>query len=445
MAYGGRGGGKSHAFANLVLLRCLQERTRVVCIREVQNSIKESVKQLITDKIVQNKLEEVFDVLDTEIRGANGSLIIFKGMQSYNAANIKSLEGYDVCWVEEASNISHLSWRLLRPTIRKPGSEIWVSYNPVFDTDAVDAFFRGPHPPNDATIIEINWNDNPFFTDAMRDEMQRDFAADPEMAEHVWNGGYQVISEGAYYARDIALAEKEGRIAPVDYDPQFPVYSSWDIGVDDYTSVWLWQEYDQRVYVLDFYEVSGDGAQQVVEAFLPELNPDIDAAAAQLIVLGRKKPFEYGRHFLPHDVKNREWGSGARSRIEILMALGVKPIKRGVSQDPADRIAATRRLLPHVVFNRSERVEKGLRHLRRYSRKWNETLGSYTTPLHDEHSHAADAFGEFAMNCAISKPKTDKRDVPKELAWEATDGGRRIKSNMSISDYLKKKEREAQW
>ena len=172
------------------------------------------------------------------------------------------------------------------------------------------------------------------------------------MAEHVWEGGYLIISEGSYYARDIALADREGRIVPIDYDPNYPVYTSWDIGVHDYTSVWVFQEYDDKVYALDFYEASGDGAEQIVEAFLPELNPDLDAAAAQLIVLGRKKPFEYGRHFLPHDVKNREWGSGARSRIEILMSLGVKPIKRGVAQNPADRIAATRRLLPHVVFNR---------------------------------------------------------------------------------------------
>ena len=123
-AYGGRGGAKSHFFAEMGLIRCLQAPTRMVCIREVQNSIKDSVKQLMTDKITSMGLESYFDVMQDEIRGKNGSLIVFKGMQSYNAANIKSLEGFDISWVEEAQTFSQHSLDLLRPTIRKPGSEL---------------------------------------------------------------------------------------------------------------------------------------------------------------------------------------------------------------------------------------------------------------------------------------------------------------------------------
>src|SRR5262245_53171277 len=156
-AYGGRGGAKSHFFAEQLVVRCFSETTRAVCIREVQNSIRESVRQLIVDKIRHFGLESFFAILESEIRGCYGSLVIFKGMQSYNAGNIKSLEGFDLAWVEEAQDLSEQSLRLLRPTIRKEGSEIWFSWNPRYETDAVDRFFRGGKPRDDALLVEVNW------------------------------------------------------------------------------------------------------------------------------------------------------------------------------------------------------------------------------------------------------------------------------------------------
>ncbi|MGE0239980.1 MAG: phage terminase large subunit, partial [Parvibaculaceae bacterium] len=129
-AYGGRGGAKSHFFAEQLVLRCLARTTRAVCIREVQNSIRESVRQLLVDKIRHFGLGGFFTVLEPEIRGRNGSLIIFKGMQSFNAGNIKSLEGCVIAWVEEAQTLSVDSLRLLRPTFRKAGSVFWFSWNP---------------------------------------------------------------------------------------------------------------------------------------------------------------------------------------------------------------------------------------------------------------------------------------------------------------------------
>jgi len=154
------------------VLCCYARPRRAVCIREVQNSIKESVRQLIIDKIGKFDLGAFFTILDSEIRGKNGSLIIFKGMQSYNSENIKSLEGYDIAWVEEAQNLSDTSLRLLRPTIRKPGSELWFSWNPRYETDAVDRFFRGGAHRKDAVVVAVNWNDNPWFPDVLRQEMQ---------------------------------------------------------------------------------------------------------------------------------------------------------------------------------------------------------------------------------------------------------------------------------
>ena len=159
-AYGGRGGAKSHFFAEQAILKCYQQPTRIVCIREVQNSIKDSVRQLLIDKIAKLGLEREFDPVETEIRGPEGSLIIFKGMQSYNADNIKSLEAYDIAWIEEAQTLSQHSLDLLRPTIRKEGSELWFSWNPRYKTDPVDAFFR-KHPPEEAVSVMVNWRRGP--------------------------------------------------------------------------------------------------------------------------------------------------------------------------------------------------------------------------------------------------------------------------------------------
>lgn len=414
-AYGGRGGAKSHFFAEELILRCYERKSRAACIREVQATIKDSVRQLLIDKIQKLDLGWFFDVLDGEIRGHNGSLIIFKGMQTYNAENIKSLEDFDISWVEEAQTFSDKSLRLLRPTIRKDGSEIWFSWNPRHDTDAVDKFFRGGSKRENAIVCPVNWNDNPWFGGVLIEEKAQDFADDPEMAEHVWNGGYEIITEGSYYAKHIAAAEKAGRVGYFPYDPALPVYTSWDIGVDDYTAIWFWQIREgPRVRVIDYYEASGLGADDILIEALPEYTEDLQDRVAKMIEIGRDVPFTYQRHFLPHDVGSREWGAGAKTRIETLVSLGMPltSIQRGVAQDPEERINALRRLLPIVEFLQSKRVMLGLSRLRRYSRKRNEALGTYLGPLHDENSHGADAAGEFAVNCGIVVPRAPPKPKP---------------------------------
>lgn len=418
--HGGRGGQKSHFFAEKAVLRNYERPCKGVCIREVQESIKDSVKALIEAKIQKLGLGGFFEVTRDEIRGLNGSLMIFKGMQSYNAENIKSLEGFDWAWVEEAQTLSAVSLRMLRPTIRKEGSEIWFSWNPRYDTDAVDQFLRGPNKPKDAIVVEVNWNDNPWFPEVLRQEKDNDYANDPEMAEHVWGGGYEIISEGSYYGRLLADAEREGRIGNFPASPNASILTSWDIGVDDYTAVWFWEKDGLRATAVDYYEVSGDGADDIVAACMPEvfippklnerwLEWDREKALADL---GRARPFKYGTAFLPHDIKFREWGAGARSRIESLSACGVRNIAKGAAANPADRIQAVRRILPILRFNNTPRVQVGLKRLRRYRRKFNDQLQTYTTPEHDEASHGADAAGEFAINCGIypvpeqPKPRT---------------------------------------
>ena len=415
-AHGGRGGAKSHFFAEQLVLRAYAKRTRAVCIREVQNSIKESVRQLIVDKINKFGMQDAFQIFESEIKCPHGGLIIFKGMQAYNAANIKSLEDYDIAWVEEAQTLSAVSWRMLRPTIRKTGSEIWCSWNPRHDTDPIDEFFRGPNKPEDAICIEVNHRDNPWFPSVLKDEMRRDFAADPEMAEHVWNGGYEIITEGSYYARLIADAEREGRVGDFPYDPQKPVHSSWDLGIDDYTSIWFWQDDGIEATVIDFYETSGDGLDAIVAASMPEYLTDRDEQLRRMTLLGRMKPYRYGRHYLPHDIRMREIGAGARSRVQSLELLGVTNINKGVPAKPDDRVQAVRALLPFVKFNATPRVLFGLKRMRNYCRRYNDSLGTYVGPLHDENSHAADAFGEYAVNNPLlPKEPIVKPDPVQEL------------------------------
>lgn len=416
--YGGRGSGKSHFFAELLIARCLRGRTRAVCIREVQNTLKESVHQLLSMKIREHGLEGMFEILESEIRAPYGGLIIFKGMQSYNAGNIKSLEDYDIAWVEEAHLFSKRSLTTLRPTIRAEGSELWFSWNPENEDDPVDAFFRGETPPNEAIIIPVNWKDNPWFPSVLKREMAEDYAKDEELARHVWGGDYLMVSEASYYGRWVHKAEEEGRIKPLRLLPWKPIITSWDIGVDDYTAIWFWQEDGVNAYVHDFYETQGDGAEQIIRDALQPKNA------------------MNGPHYFPHDVAVREWGAGARSRRATLAELGVYDIRTGKATNPEHRIEATRKLLPITYFNDTKSVRIGLSHLRRYSRKRNEQMGVWQGPLHDEHSHAADAFGEFAVNGPIYLDKVAAKKEPEFEVESAPEPG--VIATVSMKDLMPK-------
>ena len=400
-AYGGRGGTKSTFYAELLILTCFSKKTRAACIREVQVTIKDSVRQLLVDKIQKFKLGGFFTVTEREISGNNGSLIVFRGMQSYNAENIKSLEDFDIAWVEEAQTLSSHSLKLLRPTIRKESSELWFSWNPRHDTDAVDAFFRGGSQRRGMISVEVNHTDNPWFPEVLKIEMEDDYQDDPEMADHVWGGGYQIITEGSYYARHMLKAEQDGHVGYFPYIPELPVHTAWDIGVDDYSAVWFIQEDGLEARILDYYELSGGGIEDIVNDTFPELNPDPALSVAGLVEIGREFPYEYGTHFMPHDIMVREWGRGAKTRYQTAQEWGLKPINKGVAVGPIERINAVRALFPQLRFNDTKRVRHGMKRINRYHRKWNDSMQSYTTPAHDENSHGADALGEFAVNCSI--------------------------------------------
>ena len=214
-AYGGRGSGKSHHFAEKVIQAALTSPKRIVCIREVQKSIKESVKRLLEDKIKALDVGSYFQVLDREIRATNGSLIIFQGMQDHTAESIKSLEGYDIAWVEEAQSLSTRSLRLLRPTIRKEGSELWFTWNPMSADDPIDAFLRGDNVPPDSKVVQANWSDNPWFPVELERERVFDLKYNSATYDHVWEGAYLVNTDAQVFA---------GKYRVDDFDVQ----DTWD-------------------------------------------------------------------------------------------------------------------------------------------------------------------------------------------------------------------------
>lgn len=381
-AYGGRGGAKSHFYAEQIILRAFSTPTRIVCIREVQNSIKDSVKQLLTDKIAKFGLEAEFEVLETEIRcTANGSLIIFKGMQSYNAANIKSLEAYDIAWVEEAQTLSQASLDMLRPTMRKEGSELWFSWNPRYKTDPVDQFFR-KRPPANSIAVAINWMDNPWFKETpLYQDMLDDFAADPDKAEHVWNGAYGA-GQGAILAKWVNKAERDGRInTGVVFDPDgTDVEFSSDIGFHDTASWWCWQRKIKGYSLLGYVGASGMDADD----WAPELEGKLKEWGIPLNRLGKI--------WLPPDARAKTFQSKRTTVERFIGKFGVKKIGVIPGSKKADQISAARDIIDNCEFHK-DRCEDGLDGLGAWEFEWNEDNNVFSRePLHNWASHPGDSF-----------------------------------------------------
>lgn len=227
-AHGGRGSGKSHFFAEAMIeAHIMDPASRSVCVREVQRSLAQSVKRLLELKIEAMNAGAYFEVQEAVIKSRRGDgMILFQGMQNHTSDSIKSLEGYDRAWVEEAQSLSQRSLDLLRPTIRKPGSELWFTWNPSSADDPIDQLLRGPNPPPDATVVEVNWQDNPWFPDVLRAEMEYDRKRDPDKYAHVWAGGYLAHSNARVF-RNWRVEEFE---APAD--AMFRFGADWGFASD---------------------------------------------------------------------------------------------------------------------------------------------------------------------------------------------------------------------
>lgn len=249
--WGGRGSGKSHFFAEQLIEEATCVHIRAACLRETQNSIKDSSKQLLEDKIDALGVRSLFDSTDTEIRGPNDSLFIFKGLQNHTAQSIKSLEGFNRAWVDEAQSISRRSFDILTPTFRTPGAEIRFSWNPDRADDPVDAFFRQHADTADASVICVraNFSDNPWFPDGLREDMERDRARDPDKYAHIWLGEYRRNSEARVF-HNWRIGKLE---IPANARPYFG--ADWGFANDPTVLVrcWVWDRtlyVDREVYAL---------------------------------------------------------------------------------------------------------------------------------------------------------------------------------------------------
>ena len=241
-AWGGRGSGKSHFFADLWLDESVREKLDFVCIREVQKDLQHSVKRLLELKIEAFNAGYYFDVQDKKIDSKLGGLTIFQGMQDHTAESIKSLEDFDRAWVEEAQALSQRSLDLLRPTIRKPGSQLWFGWNPKQETDPVDALLRGENPPPGAVVVKATFSDNPWFPEELRKEMEYDRLRDPEKFQHIWLGGYETNSETRVF-RNWKVEEFE-----VDKQAVKRQGADWGYSIDPTTLVQCYIE-GRKLYV----------------------------------------------------------------------------------------------------------------------------------------------------------------------------------------------------
>jgi len=372
--WGGRGSGKSWTFATVLVARAASQPLRILCCRESMVSIRESVHELIAQRIAAMGLQDQFSVGETSISHPNGSEFLYAGLRQ-NVAKVRSLEGIDVCWCEEADTILNRSWEVLTPTVRKDGSEVWISFNPQLETDATYQRFV-VNPPRDSVVRHVSWKDNPWFPSTLRAEMEELRERDPDAFQHVYGGHCRYTLDGAIYARELREAQEEGRICSVPYDPIKPVSIYLDLGYHDQTAIWFAQHIAGELRLIDYVEDS----QRVFNSYLQQL---------------QSKPYVYDTMWLPHDAKAKELRTG-RSIEEIARAAGWRV--RIVSKlSVADGINAARTLFPTMWFDRAACAD-GLQALRHYRYEVDAQTGQFSrSPLHDAASHGADALRACAV------------------------------------------------
>lgn len=365
---GGRDSAKSHSAVKAAIARCISARERVVCTREVQKSLADSLHQLICDQISFLGVRDFFDVRQNYIAGPHESQFSFHGLSNQTAGSIKSLEGATIALIEEGQTVSARSLDILVPTIRAENSEIWACWNPEMETDAIDQRLV-VNCPDDAIVEHVNYTDNPWASKALdsdREQMQR---TDPEKFAHVYLGQYRPAVEGAIYYNEVSALKANGRLTNVPYDPLLKVHWIWDLGYNDYMSILGVQRMASEVRVIAYIE----DRLRTYDSYSQEL-----------------KDFKWnnGKLWIPHDGKARSAESG-RNAQQILEALGwtVEIVPDvGIEQG----IKLTRMLFPRLYVDKT-RAGEWMTRMGRYRRHVNKTTGTGSAPVHDEHSHGADA------------------------------------------------------
>ena len=417
-AYGGRGSGKSHFFAELVLEDALRFPGDygigmcMVCIREVQRDLKHSAKKLIEDKLLKHNLAagQGFKIFKDSIVTPGDGIIIFQGMQDHNADSIKSLEAFHRSYTEEAHTLSARSLELLRPTMRwedvdRGGeAELWFAWNPDNRRDAVDDMFRNGTPPTGSVCVNANWQDNRWFPNVLETERQDCLNNEPDQYAHVWGGDYVGIRKGAYFARQMAIAQKEGRIGHVSPDPYLPVRVYCDIGgtgkKSDAFVMWIVQFVSREIRVLDYYEAVG----QEFKDHLGWLRDNSYGPKEAEI----KLPHDGATHDKVFRVSYESAFKSAGYKVRVIPNQGT-----GAA---AERIREVRKMFPMMYFDK-DKCASGLEALSNYHEKWDQLRDVGLGPNHNWASHGSDAFGLMCIayeepRAGIVQPITVTRALP---------------------------------
>lgn len=392
IAYGGRGGAKSWSVAQLLLVMGMERKLRILCARELQKSIDQSVHQLLSDSINRLGLQDFYTVQRSKIIGINGTEFGFCGLK-HNPTELKSYEGADICWVEEAQAVSSASWKILIPTIRKEGSEIWLTFNPDLEEDITYQRFV-VNPPSNSYVVKINWSDNihrPRTLDEERlDLMKRDY----DEYLHVWEGHCRQTLEGAVYANEIRLATSEDRITKVPHDPMFPVHCFFDLGWADHTTIWFAQFVGMEFRLINYYQDN----QKPISDYLQHM---------------QSLKYTYGQVWLPHDAKAKQLGTG-KSIQEIVEAAGFR-VEITPKLSVVDGINASRMIFQNCYFDRDNCAD-GIQCLRHYRYDVDPDTKQFSNkPVHDIYSHGADGFRYFAI-AASQKRGIRQNKTPPRMA-----------------------------
>lgn len=391
--YGGRAGIKSWSVARALLVLARARRLRIGCARETMKSIEDSVHQLLQDQIASMEFGDFFQPQKKLIRALNGSTFSYHGLRDRSVHNIKSLEAVDILWIEEAQNVSKKSWNIVIPTIRKPGSEIWASFNPELASDETYQRFV-VSPPKGAKVVKTSYRDNPYLSDEIKADMADLKAKDPMEFEHVYEGVCRPAVQGAVYKEQLIAAEKEGRVTRVPYDASRPVDTFWDLGFGDNVSIWFAQSIGFEFRLIDFVSES----LKDVSYYLGELG---------------KRHYNYRTAFLPHDARAKTLAAGGRSVQQLVEAGGYK-VRIVPMLSLVDGMAAVRTIFNRCWFD-AEKCAEGIQALKHYRYESDEQMSDSKhqvfkrEPMHDWASHPADAFRYFAV--AIREPERERARV----------------------------------
>lgn len=426
--YGGRGAGRSWGVARALLMLGTQRAIRVLCCRELQKSISESVHAVLKDQITALGLEHFYEVEVAKIKGKNGTTFSFEGIKN-NATAIKSYEGIDYCWVEEANKVSKQSWGVLIPTVRKElpknwrelgmekpefQAEIWITFNPELDTDYTYSRFvknKALKPVShvgstgqiwtsnestDSVVVKMTHASNPWFPEVLRVEMEQERERDYDNYMNVWEGHTLLQLEGTVYRKELQRVRSEGRLCNVPWEPELPVDVFFDLGRANHTCIWFGQFVAMQFRVLAFF----DGQGEDITYYLKEM---------------QNRSYVYGTVFLPHDAKHKKLVY--KHSIEKIVRDRYPDTRIVPKAGLNDGINMARLFFQKCYFDETECAD-GIAALSRY--KYKTVDGQITSdPLHDDNGacDAADAFRYMAQ--AASQPR-GKRGILASLGLPAS-------------------------